>query len=100
MNNPCFSFNQAYSLNKGLKKFGDCGKEMAQKEMKELHDHVIFKPILIAYMTPLERKRAMESLIFLTEKRDGTIKARTLANGNTQCEYISREEATSPTTST
>ncbi len=68
--------------------------------MKQLHDCVVFEPILIADMTPLERKRAMESLIFLTEKRDGTVKARTCANGSTQREYIPREEATSPTAAT
>ena len=70
-----FSFIQTYSLNKKLKKFGDRGKDAAQKEMKQLHDRVVFEPILIAEMTQLERKRAMESLIFLTEKRDGTVKA-------------------------
>jgi hypothetical protein len=36
-------------------------------------------------MTTLERKRAMESLIFLNKKRDGeTVKARMGANGSTQ----------------
>jgi hypothetical protein len=95
-----FSFIQTYSLNKGLKTFGDRGKEAAQKEMKQLHDRVVFEPILIADMTPQERKRAMESLIFLTEKRDGTVKARTCANGSTQREYIPREEASSPTAAT
>jgi hypothetical protein len=48
-------------------------------------------------MTLIERKRAMESLIFLTEKRDKTIKARACANGSTQRAYIPREEALSPT---
>jgi hypothetical protein len=48
-------------------------------------------------MTTLERKRSMESLIFLTEKRDETIKARMCANSSTQRTYIAREEATSPT---
>ena len=42
----------------------------------------------------------MSSLIFLTEKRDGTIKARACANGSTQRSYINKEEATSPTIST
>jgi hypothetical protein len=94
------SFIQTYSLNKGLKKFGDRGKEAAHKEMKQLHDRVVFEPIRTAKMTALERKRAMESLIFLTEKQDGTIKARTCANGSSQRAYIPREEATSPTAST
>jgi hypothetical protein len=95
-----FSFIQTYSLNKGLKKFGNRGKDAAQKEMKQLHNCVVFEPILIAEMTPWERKRAMECLIFLTKKRDGTVKARMCTNGSTQREYIPREEATSPTAAT
>jgi hypothetical protein len=39
----------------------------------------------------------MESLIFLTEKRDETVKARVCTNESTQRAYISREEASSPT---
>jgi hypothetical protein len=95
-----YSFIQTYSLNKGLKKFGELGRQAAHKEMKQLNDRVVFKPIHIKDMTMLERKRAMESLIFLAEKRDGTIKARTCANGSTQRAYIAREEATSPTAAT
>jgi hypothetical protein len=38
------------------------------KEMKQLHKRTMFEPILIEDMTPLERKRAMESLLFLVEK--------------------------------
>ena len=41
----------------------------------------------------------MNSLIFLTEKRDGTIKARACANGSVQRSYISKDEAASPTVS-
>jgi hypothetical protein len=95
-----FTFIQTYSLNKGLKKFGDRGKEGAHKERKQLHDRVVFEPILIVNMMSLERKRAMESLLFLTEKRDGMIKAQTCTNGSTQHKYIPREEASSPTAST
>jgi hypothetical protein len=61
---------------------------------------VVFEPIHIKEMTTLERKRSMESLIFLAEKRDETIKARMCANGSTERTYIAREEATSPTTAT
>lgn len=39
----------------------------------------------------------METLIFLTEKRDGRIKARTCANGSVQREWITKEESSSPT---
>ena len=51
-------------------------------------------------MEPQERKRAMERLIFLAEKLDGTIKTRTCANRSTHRAYIPREEATSPTAAT
>jgi hypothetical protein len=69
--------------------------------VQQLHDRVVFEPIHVEDMTPLERKRAMvESLIFLAEKRDETIKAQMCANGNTQRTYIAREEATSPTAAT
>eukprot|EP00957_Ditylum_brightwellii_P057453 4356106-Ditylum_brightwellii.AAC.1 len=42
----------------------------------------------------------MESLIFLPEKQDKTIKAQACANGSKQCTYITREEASSPTATT
>jgi Reverse transcriptase (RNA-dependent DNA polymerase) len=48
-------------------------------------------------MSQLEKQQAMESLIFLTEKRDGRVKARACANGSTQREYINKEDTTSPT---
>ena len=51
-------------------------------------------------MTPQERKRATESLIFLVEKSDKLIKARTVANGSTQRPYTPKEEAASPTVAT
>ena len=51
-------------------------------------------------MTQAKRKKAMESLIFLVEKRDGRVKARACANGSTQREYMERDEAASPTAMT
>jgi len=70
------------------------------KEIKQLHDRKVFEPILIDQLTKMEKDRAMESIAFLTEKRDKTIKARMCANGSTQREYIDRDDATSPTAST
>ena len=95
-----YGFIQTYSLKAGLKKFGNKGSEAATKEMKQLHDRKVFKPIMSSELTSQERRRAMESLIFLTEKRDGRVKARTCANGSTQRDYIPREDAASPTAST
>ena len=42
----------------------------------------------------------MESHLFLKKKRDGTIKGRTVAGGNKQRNYISKDDASSPTVAT
>ena len=99
-NKRAMQFVQSYSLMKGLKKFGQKGRDAAYKEMKQLHDRVVFKPIRVEDLTEMEKQRAMESLIFLIEKRDGTVKGRTCANGSTQREYTDRDEAASPTAMT
>jgi hypothetical protein len=78
------SFLQTYSLKQGIKKFGKRGVAAANKEMKQLHDRVVFEPISIEEMISIERKRVMESLIFLNEKRDETVKAQMCANGSSQ----------------
>jgi hypothetical protein len=41
--------------------------------------------------------KAFTSLMFLTEKRSGKIKACACANGSTQRNHIAKEEATAPT---
>jgi len=70
------------------------------EEMRQLHERVVFKPINIHELAHQEKRRALESLIFLVEKRDGRIKARACANGSTQRSYINKEDAASPTAST
>ena len=62
------SFVQTYTVLKGIKKFGKKALDASLKETQQLHDRVAFEPISIKDMTPQERKRAMESLIFLVEK--------------------------------
>ena len=95
-----FQFVQTFSLKKGIKLFGPRAKEAALGEMKQLHYRVVFEPVDINSLTPEELARAMESLLFLTEKRDGRIKARACADGSIQREYIEREDAASPTAMT
>ena len=75
------SFVETYNLNKGIRKFGERGEKAAYKE---LHDRVCFRPINPSTMTPTERRRALESLLFLVEKKSGEVKARTVANGSAQ----------------
>ena len=94
------SFMETYNLKKGVMKFGEKGSQAAYKEMKQLHDRVCFKPINTNTLTPTERKRALESLLFLVEKKTGEVKARTVANGSVQRIWMNKEESSSPTVST
>ena len=48
----------------------------------------------------MKGKELWMSLIFLVEKRDGTVKGRACANGSVQRPYIDKDDATSPTVST
>ena len=68
--------------------------------MKQLHDRTCWEPIKVSTMTPTEKAKALESLIFLVEKKDGRIKARHCANGSKQRNWINPEDAASPTVMT
>ena len=67
--------------------------------MKQLHDRVAFVPISPDKMTPEERRKTLNSMIFLVQKRDGRIKARTVADGSVQTGWMNKEDAASPTAS-
>ena len=91
------SLVQTYNLKQGINKFGERGEQSALAEMKQLHDREAFRPIDITKYGAQARRNAMESLIFIVEKRDGRIKARTVANGSKQRTWMSKEDAASPT---
>ena len=91
------SFAQQYLLQKGLKIFGEQGHAASSKEMDQLHRRNCFTPISIAEMTPTERSKAMEALMFLSQKRDNSIKGRMVYNGKPTREWLTREDSASPT---
>jgi hypothetical protein len=80
-----------YSLQQAIKKFGQNGWKAGFDKMKELHDRICFAPIDWKTLTPEEKKGALESLIFITQKRDGRLKGRHCANGKPQRQWMSRE---------
>jgi hypothetical protein len=91
---------QAFRLKQGINKFGDKGIQAATDELRQLPEQQVFKPINMDDLTYIEKPRAKESLIFLVEKKDQRIKARTCANGSIQRTYIVQDEAARPTDST
>ena len=87
------------SLKAALKKWGKEAEESVGKEMKQLHWRNSFKPLHYKSLTSGQRKQVLESHIFVEKKRDGVLKARTVAGGNKQRGYILKEDASSPTVS-
>jgi hypothetical protein len=81
---------------KGHRKFGKKGRDVAYKEVKQLHNRVVVKPINVNEPTELEKRRH-GTFNLLLENRDRTAKSRTCANRDTQREYTDRDEAASPT---
>ena len=63
------AFAMTYNLTQGINKFGEKGREAATAEMKQLHDRKCFRPIKVENLSEQQRARALELLIFLTEKR-------------------------------
>ena len=88
------------SLKAAIKKWGKEAVDSVGKEMKQLHWRNSFKPMHWKSLTADQRKKVLESHIFVERKRDGTLKARQVAGGNKQRGYIMKEDASSPTVST
>jgi hypothetical protein len=53
----------------------------------------------VSELTASEKKKAQEALMFLTEKRDSTIKGRTVYNGKPTRDWHNKEDSASPTES-
>jgi hypothetical protein len=69
-----------YSLKKGLKKFQKVGEAAVSNELKQLHMRETFTPQHSNDLSDSQKQKALESLMFLKEKRDGTIKGRACAD--------------------
>jgi hypothetical protein len=82
------------SLKSGLREWGNKAYIAVESEMKQLHFHNTFKPMHWSELSAIQRQTGLlESHMFLKEKRDGKIKGRTMARGNKQQDYISKEDA-------
>ncbi len=81
------------SLKAGLKAWGKKAEDAAYSEMKQLHWRETFRPVHFKDLTETQRSRILESHLFLKQKRDGTIKGRTVANGSTQRPNLGKEQS-------
>ena len=88
-----------YSLKAGLRKFAERGDAAVKKELKQFHTMSCFSPRNANDLSREDKRKALTSLMFLTEKRSGEVKARACANGSVQRTHIAKDEATAPTVS-
>jgi hypothetical protein len=88
------------SLKAGLREWGKEAQKAVHSEMKQLHFRDTFRPMHWRDLTHARRKSILESHMFLKQKRTEAIKGRTVAGGNKQRDFISKEEASSPTDAT
>ncbi len=85
-----------YTLKAGLKLFTNRGEEAVTKELTQFHTLKCFTPREPS-MLSRNKRRKLTSLMFLTEKCSGEIKARACANGGIQRTHIAKDKATAPT---
>ena len=76
-----------YGLKKGIELFGKKSDAAVVKEIAQIHKLETYEPIMALYLSWEENKKALESLLFITEKRNGDIQARKVAGGSKQRMY-------------
>ena len=57
-----------YSLEAGLKHFGERGETAVTKELKQFNGYDAFEPLYADKLSDEEKSKALSSLIFLKEK--------------------------------
>ena len=81
-------FAQQHTLDKGLCKFGEQGKQATTKEVRQMRERTRFEPTLVSELSANERKKAQNATMHLTEKRDKSIKGRMVCNGAPTREWL------------
>jgi len=86
-----------YNIKKGIKMFGDAGIKAVLTELQQLHNRKVLEPKSPSEMSSGDKHAALQYLMFLKQKRNGTIKGCGCADSCKQRTYMSKEDASSPT---
>ena len=89
-----------YHVSKGLKIYGQDGIDAVLKEMKQIHDRMVIDPKNPEEMTREEKSAALKYMMFLKQKKNGTIKGRGCADGRSQRASIDKSSVSAPTVAT
>jgi hypothetical protein len=88
------------SLKAALKQWGKDAKAAVEAEIKQLHWRNSFRPVHWKDVDKERRKQILKLHVFVKKKCTGQIKACKVAGGNKQRDFISKENASSPTVAT
>jgi hypothetical protein len=88
------------SLKAALKQWGKDAKVVVEAEAKQLHWRNSFKPVHWKDVDEEKWNQILELHVFVKKKCRGQIKACKVAGGNKQRDFISKENASSPTVAT
>ena len=81
---------------KVLEKFGERAAEAIIMEFKKLNDKEVFVPMYYNQLMLEQRRKALQAITLMSEKRCGKIKGKIVANGSVQREYVKKEGRASP----
>ena len=91
---------EKFSLNRGLKVFKVKGHAAVKSELTQIHNREVFIPMLRKHLTKEQIMNALECHLFLEEKKTKEVKGRIVGGGDKQRSYVSKQEASSPTSHT
>jgi hypothetical protein len=97
LNHTGLPTKKQYGLKAGLKIFAHHVNTAVMKELMQLHMMDCFSPCDACTLSHDKHRDALASLMFLTEKHSGEVKARACANGSVQRKHVAKEEAAAPT---
>jgi hypothetical protein len=81
------------------KVWGDEAVEAIYSEFAQIHNQKALKPINASTLTKEQKRRALREITLVKRKRSGKMKARTVADGRPQRDYVPKEQSSSPTVS-
>ena len=80
---------QQYSMKKAKELFRDKAGAAVTRELNQINDFETYVPLKASELSWEEKKKVLESLIFVTEKINRDIKARNVADSSKQRTYDS-----------
>ncbi len=91
---------QQMSVKKGIREFGRAAEEALMKEFAQHEDLTAYESVDPKTLSRQQKRAAIRALNLINKKRNGIIKARTVADGRSQRLLYDKSETSSPTVAT